>query len=117
MPRHADVSTAHPSEGQIRDRAIGALLGLAIGDAIGTTLEFSVRDSRPPLTDMIGGGPFRLQPGEWTDDTAMALCLADSLLACGGLDERDLLARALDVSEELLLCGCESDETHRAVAA
>ncbi len=60
-------------------RAVGALLGLAIGDAIGTTLEFSPRDSRPPLTDMIGGGPFGLDPGQWTDDTAMALALADAL--------------------------------------
>jgi ADP-ribosyl-[dinitrogen reductase] hydrolase len=72
------------------DRALGCLLGLAVGDAIGTTLEFSRRDEHPPLTDMIGGGPFRLRPGEWTDDTSMALCLADSLIACGRLDQRDL---------------------------
>jgi ADP-ribosyl-[dinitrogen reductase] hydrolase len=75
------------------DRALGCLLGLAVGDAIGTTLEFSRRDAHPPLTDMIGGGPFRLQPGEWTDDMSMALCLADSLIACGGLDQRDLMER------------------------
>jgi ADP-ribosyl-[dinitrogen reductase] hydrolase len=79
-----------------RDRAIGALLGLAVGDAVGTTLEFAVRDQRPPLTDMVGGGPFRLKPGEWTDDTSMALCLADSLLACRGLDETDLIRRFVD---------------------
>jgi ADP-ribosylglycohydrolase len=76
-----------------RDRAIGALVGLAVGDSIGTSLEFSERDSRPPVNDMVGGGPFRLRPGEWTDDTAMALCLADSLLACDGLDQRDLIER------------------------
>jgi ADP-ribosyl-[dinitrogen reductase] hydrolase len=76
-----------------RDRAIGAFVGLAVGDAIGTTLEFSRRDSRPPLIDMVGGGPFRLQAGQWTDDTSMALCLADSLLACGALDQRDLMQR------------------------
>ena len=81
------------SDEQRRDRAVGAMLGLAIGDAIGTTLEFSVRDTRQPVTDMIGGGPFRLKPGEWTDDTAMALCLADSLLACTHLDQRDLMQR------------------------
>jgi hypothetical protein len=75
------------------DRAIGALVGLAVGDSIGTSLEFSERDSRPPVNDMIGGGPFRLRPGEWTDDTAMALCLADSLLACEGLNQRDLIER------------------------
>jgi len=78
---------------QAEDRAIGALLGLAVGDAVGTTLEFTARDSRPPLTDMVGGGPFGLEPGQWTDDTAMALALADSLLARGGLDEQDLLRR------------------------
>lgn len=78
---------------QRQDRAVGALLGLAIGDAIGTTLEFCARDTREAVTDMVGGGPFGLKPGEWTDDTAMALCLADSLLACGGLDQRDLMQR------------------------
>ena len=81
------------SSAAIRDRAVGALLGLAVGDAVGTTLEFKARDSYPPLTDMVGGGPFGLKPGQWTDDTAMALALADSLAACDGIDEQDLLAR------------------------
>ncbi|MER9836484.1 ADP-ribosylglycohydrolase family protein [Mesorhizobium sp. M0145] len=76
-----------------RDRALGALVGLAVGDAVGTTLEFAERDSRPPLTDMVGGGPFGLEPGEWTDDTSMALCLADSLIASKGeVVPRHLLA-------------------------
>lgn len=75
------------------DRAVGAFVGLAVGDALGTTLEFSRRDSHPPLTDMIGGGPFGLQPGEWTDDTSMALCLAESLLANDGFDPADLMQR------------------------
>jgi ADP-ribosyl-[dinitrogen reductase] hydrolase len=75
------------------DRGIGALLGLAAGDAVGTTLEFTTRDRRAPLTDMVGGGPFHLKAGEWTDDTSMALCLADSLLACDALDPRDLMDR------------------------
>ncbi|WP_462118548.1 ADP-ribosylglycohydrolase family protein [Methylorubrum extorquens] len=77
----------------IRDRALGALVGLAVGDAIGTTVEFRQRGSFDPITDMVGRGPFNLKPGQWTDDTSMALCLADSLTACGGLDERDLLER------------------------
>lgn len=76
-----------------RDRARGALLGLATGDAVGTTLEFKPRGTFEPISDMVGGGPFRLQPGEWTDDTAMAVALADSLLACTGLDARDQLER------------------------
>ena len=75
------------------DRSLGALLGLAVGDALGTTLEFSRRDTKPQLTDMVGGGPFALQPGEWTDDTAMALALADSLAADSDLDATDLMRR------------------------
>ena len=68
-------------------------MGLAVGDAVGTTVEFRPRDSFAPLTDMVGGGPFDLEPGEWTDDTSMALCLADSLLAKGRLDQADLIER------------------------
>ncbi len=83
-----------------RDRAMGALVGLAVGDAVGTTLEFRSRDSVPRLTDMVGGGPFQLEPGQWTDDTAMALALADSLIACGDLDTSDLMTRFLAWYEE-----------------
>lgn len=79
-------------EGQ-RDRAMGALVGLAVGDAIGTTLEFRPRDSYRPLTDMVGGGPFRLKAGQWTDDTAMAMALADSLLACDRVTPSELMRR------------------------
>ena len=77
----------------IRDRALGAFLGLAVGDAVGTTLEFCPRDMKPRLKDMVGGGPFGLSPGGWTDDTSMALALADSLAARGTLDCRDLMDR------------------------
>lgn len=76
-------------------RAIGSLVGLAVGDALGTTLEFSERDTQPLHTELLGGGPFGLQPGEWTDDTSMALCLADSLLANDGLDPKDAMDRYL----------------------
>ncbi|MBJ6127391.1 ADP-ribosylglycohydrolase family protein [Microvirga splendida] len=79
--------------GSLVDRAVGSLLGLAVGDALGTTLEFSDRDTRPHHTEMTGGGPFRLKPGIWTDDTAMALALADSLITCGKFDAADLMAR------------------------
>ena len=51
-----------------KHRFLGALLGLAAGDAVGTTVEFQPRGSFPPVTDMVGGGPFRLEPGQWTDD-------------------------------------------------
>jgi len=76
-----------------QDRFRGALLGLAIGDALGTTVEFKARGSFPPVTEITGGGPFALQPGEWTDDTSMALCLADSLLECDGMDLTDQVER------------------------
>lgn len=75
------------------DRFRGALLGLACGDAVGTTVEFKPRGSFPPVSDMVGGGPFRLKPGEWTDDTSMALCLATSLVECGRFDAADQMQR------------------------
>ena len=71
----------------------GCLMGLAAGDALGTTVEFKPPGSFSPVTDMAGGGPFRLDKGQWTDDTAMALCLAESLLTCNGFDARDQMER------------------------
>lgn len=67
----------------------GALLGLACGDALGSSAEFLKRGTFLPLTHMRGGGPFRLRPGEWTDDTSMALCLAESLIDMKGFDALD----------------------------
>ena len=78
------------------DRFRGCLLGLACGDAVGTTNEFKRRGSFPPLAGMTGGGPFDLPAGAWTDDTSMALCLAASLVECGGFDARDQMKRYLD---------------------
>jgi ADP-ribosyl-[dinitrogen reductase] hydrolase len=72
-----------------RDRFLGCLLGLAVGDAVGTTLEFKPRGAFRPITDMTGGGPFHLAPGQWTDDTSMALCLASSLVERGAFDSAD----------------------------
>lgn len=79
--------------GSAHDRAVGALLGLAVGDAVGTTVEFASPGSFEPLTDMVGGGPFGLPAGAWTDDTSMALCLAESILDCGGQDHVDQMRR------------------------
>jgi ADP-ribosylglycohydrolase len=76
-----------------RDRFRGCLLGLAVGDALGTTLEFRRPGTFDPIDDMVGGGPFRLEPGQWTDDTSMALCMATSLLECGGFDAADQMQR------------------------
>ena len=83
----------------LSDRFRGCLLGLAVGDAVGTTVEFQRRGSFEPLTDMVGGGPFGLEPGQWTDDTSMALCLATSLIECGGFDPIDQMNRYCDWHE------------------
>lgn len=75
------------------DRQLGALLGLAVGDALGTTLEFTTPGNFAPITDMVGGGPFHLEPGQWTDDTSMALCLAESLAERRDFDALDQMQR------------------------
>jgi ADP-ribosyl-[dinitrogen reductase] hydrolase len=81
-------------------RARGALLGLAVGDALGTTLEFTTPDVPPfparldgPHRTVTGGGPFRLDPGEVTDDTHMACCIAASLSERTAFDPLDVLHR------------------------
>lgn len=90
--RHETPQT-EPGAPSREDRLVGALIGLAVGDALGTTLEFKALGTFEPITDMTGGGPFRLAPGQWTDDTSMALCLAESLVACGGFDAADQMRR------------------------
>lgn len=77
----------------ISDRYQGCLQGLAAGDALGTTAEFKAPGTFAPLVDITGGGVFGLQPGQWTDDTSMALCLADSLLEVRGFDPADQMRR------------------------
>ena len=80
----------------LRQRYRGCLLGLAAGDALGTTLEFSTPGDFEPLTDRVGGGPFNLEAGEWTDDTSMALCLAESLVEEQIFDPKDQMHRYLN---------------------
>lgn len=93
---HRAIQTFEPA---MRDRAVGTLVGLAIGDAVGTTLEFSEKPDRAVLYDMMGGGPFGLEAGQWTDDTAMALALGDSLLERGEFYPADLMRRFVDWHE------------------
>ena len=81
------------SEPTTRDRFRGCLLGLAAGDALGTTLEFRTPGAFQKIDDIVGGGPFRLEAGQWTDDTSMALCLATSLIEKGEFDPRDQMQR------------------------
>jgi ADP-ribosylglycohydrolase len=85
------MSGQHLSD--LKNRYRGALLGLAVGDAVGTTLEFKETGTFQPIWDMLGGGPFDLNAGEWTDDTSMALCLASSLIERGGFDPDDQMRR------------------------
>ena len=77
----------------LRSRYLGSLLGLAAGDALGTTVEFTAPGGFVPLDDIVGGGPFHLEPGQWTDDTSQALCLAASLVERDGFDEHDQITR------------------------
>lgn len=63
----------------INDRKKGCLYGLAIGDALGAAVEFKSPGTFSPVTGYRGNGPHRLNPGEWTDDTSMALAMANSL--------------------------------------
>src|SRR5690349_739317 len=115
----SDVSSRNPIQipdfgtvvsGSADDARLGALLGMAVGDALGTTYEFERLEQAPypalangPATDIVGGGPFGLAPGQITDDTQMAICIARSLLATSDraasaswfdrLDARDLATR------------------------
>ena len=69
----------------MEDRSRGTLIGLAVGDALGAAVEFQSPDSFPPVTGYRGGGPHPIEPGAWTDDTSMALALADSIASLPGL--------------------------------
>ena len=84
------MTTEYPAT---QSRAIGAMLGLAVGDALGAPVEFSRRDSFEPVSGMRSGGYFKLPAGAWTDDTAMALCLGESLLFDPAINAQDLLDR------------------------
>lgn len=79
------------------DKSAGCLFGLAVGDALGGTNEFKNGNScykfDPTSLKYVGGGPFDLRPGEWTDDTSMALALADSIISKQGFDIHDQMDR------------------------
>jgi ADP-ribosyl-[dinitrogen reductase] hydrolase len=87
-----DDSTLSAARG-VRSRFLGALFGLAAGDALAAATQYRRPGTFTPVGDLLGGGPFDLPRGGWSDDTAMALCLADSLLECNGFDARDQVER------------------------
>lgn len=79
----------------LRHRFLGCLTGLAIGDALGVSAQFGKPGTFPPVSDFRGGGPFDLPAGHWSDDTALALCLAQSLLETSSFDVADQVSRYL----------------------
>lgn len=79
----------------LRERFLGAMLGLAVGDALAAATQYRRAGSFAPVGDLLGGGPFDLPRGAWSDDTAMALCLAESLAERESFDARDQLQRYL----------------------
>ena len=79
----------------LRERFQGAMLGLAVGDALAAATQFRRPGTFAPVGDLLGGGPFDLPRGAWSDDTAMALCLAESLAEREQFDAGDQLARYL----------------------
>lgn len=94
--RVARAELATPALGAaraLRDRFHGALLGLAVGDALGAAVQHRKPGAFTPLGDLIGGGPFDLPRGAWSDDTAMTLCLAESLLECHESNPADQVRR------------------------
>lgn len=92
--RRAPEAPALPAGSEdLRARFRGALTGLAVGDALAAATQERTAGSFAPILELIGGGPFALPAGAWSDDTAMALCLAESLLERGGFDARDQMQR------------------------
>lgn len=77
----------------LRSRITGSLVGLAIGDALGAPIEFRDPGTFQPITGFKSGGPFNLPAGTWTDDTSLALCLAESLIDIKGFSPTDQLSR------------------------
>jgi len=103
VPAPPAATRALPASGDLRDRVRGMLLGLAAGDAL-------------------GHAAFGLPSGAWSDKTAMALCLADSLVASDGPDPADQIARYCDWQRSGLWsstgsCVGQSAATSRALAA
>ncbi len=104
------------------DRAQGALLGLAVGDAFGTTLEFTSPTAVPfetaltgPHVEVTGGGPFAVERGQVTDDTMMAVCLWRSLRACGRFSPEDVAPRYVAWAKETFDIGVQTDAALRRI--
>ena len=91
--------TGHDETLITRDRFRGALLGLAVGEALGAPADFltaaQIEERHGVITDMLGGGCHDVAPGETTDATEMMLCLAESLADRRAFDPEDIMERYL----------------------
>jgi ADP-ribosyl-[dinitrogen reductase] hydrolase len=90
------LTTAMPARApqrSLQQRFVGAMLGLAIGDALSAGTQGKSAGELVAINGPVGGGPDNLPAGAWSDDTAMSLCLAESLLEKPGFDGRDQMAR------------------------
>jgi ADP-ribosyl-[dinitrogen reductase] hydrolase len=106
----------------VRERSRGVLLGLAAGDAFGTTLEFSEPKAPPfpnlaqgPHVEILGDGPFRVVPGQVTDDTQMACCLGASLAAQGKFDVEDVARRYVEWQQHAFDVGVQTSAALNAI--
>ena len=90
--KRLDQKNGFSSDAGLLDRALGAYLGLAVGDALGATVEFlTAREIAARFKihkEIIGGGWLQLKPGRVTDDTEMALALGSAIISSGGWNPR-----------------------------
>src|SRR5687767_4552689 len=101
---------------------VGPLLGMAVGDALGTTYEFQGIEqpdyptlATAPATDIVGGGPFDLVAGQVTDDTQMAVCIARSLTEQRELDILDIATRYVAWFQHAFDVGVQTGAALRAI--
>ncbi len=73
-----------------KEKALGALWGLVVGDCLGSPIQFTEKDGHPWITEMVYCPVFGTPAGYWTDDSSMAFCVAESLARLGRFDEGDV---------------------------
>jgi ADP-ribosyl-[dinitrogen reductase] hydrolase len=95
-PRYRRTQVETPAvslQRNLRERFLGCLLGLAVGDALSAGSQHRLPGKFPVISEVTGGGLFELRAGQWTDDTALSLCVAESLLESNGLHALDQVRR------------------------
>jgi ADP-ribosylglycohydrolase len=80
---------------RLRDRYRGMLLGLALGDAVAAPVQHRRPGTFTRIGDLLGGGPYEVPRGAWTDDAAVPLIIAQSLVAGAGFDRADVDRRLI----------------------